>query len=118
MNGIKDITAIYYDENKIHQIDNGHTRYLWIEYCNGEHYAYMSILRNRNDLISEDLVEIRTQEGYDDATFAGLGESQCIHLEMWDDAIPMIFMWDWLTYRALIAEYQGIEGTIHKFLVK
>lgn len=118
MNGTKNITAIYYDENKIHQIDNGHTRYLWIEYGNGVFYAYASILRNRLDLISNDLLEFRRIHGYENAKFSGLGESQCIHLEIWDGSLPMIFMWDWLTYIPLIAEYQGIECSIHKFLVK
>ena len=118
MNGIKDITAIYYDENKVYPEDKGHTRYMWVEYCNGEHYAFLSVLRNRTDLISDDLVEARRQEGYTDASFAGLGETQCIHVEMWDASTPMLFLWDWISYRAKVADYQGIEGTIHKFLVR
>lgn len=117
MTGIKSITAIYYDENKIHPEDNGHSRHLWIEYCNGDHYAYASVLKNRTDLISDDLYDLRVQHGYKDAELCGLGESQCIHMEMWHDKNPMIFIWDWLSYRPTVAEFDGIEEGIHKFSV-
>ena len=118
MNGIKDITAIYYDDTKIHEEDQGKTRYLWIEFKGGKYYAFVSILHNRPDLISDELLEIRTQEGYHDAGFAGLGEAFAMHLEMWDSNLPMIFIWDWVNYTPMKAEYDGVFGHIHKFTVK
>lgn len=118
MNGIKDVTAIYYDDTKIHQEDQGKTRYLWIEYRGGEDYAFVSVLHNRDDLISEDLLPIRAQEGYADAEFVGLGEALATHIEMWDTSIPMIFIWDWINYTPRKAEYEGVFGHIHKFSVK